>query len=436
MIHEIDVDSSSSPPVPRAVEIGFNITTFRALWNQRRWIAKVVLVSVALTALGSLLIPNDYESTTRLMPPDPQSASSTLMLAALAGRTQGLTGIAGDLLGIKSTGALFVSILGSETVQDDLINKFDLRKVYHKKYYVDARKKLTANTSIVEDRKSGIITVTVTDHDPQRARALARAYVDELNGLVTSVSTSAARREREFLEQRLGEVKIELDAASRDLAQFSSKNIALDPQQQGRAMVDAAAQLQGQLIAAQAEQRALSSIYTENNVRVRAIAGKISELKKQLANLSGTTATDQISDNLGYPTLRQLPVLGVTYLDLYRRAKILEVVFETLTSQFEIAKVQEAKETPSVKVLDPGNLPERKSAPSRSIIVFVAAMLATFAAAGWILSRIVWDNMSPSNARKRFATEVYADVHRMLLRQLKWKRDRISFDRLDGNGPV
>ncbi len=99
------------------------------------------------------------------------------------------------------------------------------------------------NTAISEDRKSGIITISVTDRDPQRAAAIANAYVDELNSLVAQLSTSAAHREREFLEDRLKVAKVDLDEASNQLAQFSSKNNTLDIQVEGKATSDAAGSL-------------------------------------------------------------------------------------------------------------------------------------------------------------------------------------------------
>src|SRR5437899_10817354 len=158
---------------------------------------------------------------------------------------------------------------------------------------MDARTKLDEKTSISEERKSGIITISVTDHSPQRAAAIANAYVDELNSLVSQLSTSSAHRERMFLEERLKVAKQELDDASSQLAQFSSKNGTLDIQTEGKAMLDAAGTLAGQLIAAQSELEGLRQIYTDNNSRVRALNARVGELRKQLPKLSGTQESSQ-----------------------------------------------------------------------------------------------------------------------------------------------
>src|SRR6185312_14547545 len=121
----------------------------------------------------------------------------------------------------------------------------------------------------------------------------------------------------------------------------------------GKAMVDAAAALQGQLIAAQAQLSGLQQIYTDNNVRVRAAEAHVEELQKKLNELGGAgTQSDLESNNSLYPSIRKLPLLGVTYADLYRQTKIQETVYELLTQQYELAKMQEAKEIPTVKVLD------------------------------------------------------------------------------------
>ncbi len=135
----------------------------------------------------------------------------------------------------------------------ELIAKFDLRRVYSQRRWVDARKELARQTDISIDRKSGILTIQVTDHDPRRATALAQEYVTQLNSVVTQLNTSSAHRERVFLEERLGQVKTELASAEKDFSQFASNNAALDIKEQGKAMVESAAILEGQLIAAQTE---------------------------------------------------------------------------------------------------------------------------------------------------------------------------------------
>jgi uncharacterized protein involved in exopolysaccharide biosynthesis len=415
---------------------------FRLLWDRRRLLLRATAIGLLASTLVAFLIPRSYTSTAQLMPPDQQSTSALAMMAGMAAKAGGgLGAMAGDLLGIKSSGALFVGVLRSQTAQDRLVEKFDLRRVYGKRLVMDARTKLDENTSISEDRKSGIITVSVTDHDPHRAAALANAYIDQLNSLVAELSTSSAHRERVFLEERLKVAKQDLDEAANQLAQFSSKNNTLDIQQEGKAMLDAAGTIAGELIAAQSQLEGLRQIYTDNNSRVRSLNARVAELRRQLEKLGGTQndanknstalssaksqgadpslghATDPPADQaasqpgaLPYPTIRSLPLLGAKYSDYYRRAKIQETVFELLTQQYELAKVQEAKETPSVKVLDPGTVPERKSFPPRLLIMFLGTALALSGSVVWVLGSNQWQQADPDDPRKILAQEVVATV--------------------------
>ena len=393
------------------------VQQLRLFWAQRRFLGKAFLAGLLVGCLLAFLIPARYESTVQLMPPDNQSTSGMAMLAALTAKAgnASLGGVAGDLLGVKSSGALFIGVLSSRTVEDRLIERFQLRRVYSVNLDEDARKKLTARTSINEDRKSGIIAITVTDRDPQRAAAIAQAYVEELNQLVAELSTSAAHRERVFLEERLSAVKRDLDDASLKFSQFASKNTAIDIKEQGHAMVEAAAKLQGEMIAAQSELKGLEQIYMPENVRVRAVQARISELQHQLEKLGGRTTgepnqttapSDSTSPDSSYPSIRELPLLGVAWGDLYRRTRIQEAVFETLTQQYELAKVQEAKETPSVKVLDAPRVPERKSFPPRTLITFTGAFLFFGAAILGVFLRAQWEQTDEKDPGKVFAQEV------------------------------
>jgi uncharacterized protein involved in exopolysaccharide biosynthesis len=394
-------------------------------WKHRRFLFRASLGACLASALIAALIPSRYHAITRLMPPDSQSMSGLGILAALSGGSMsgksglsGLTGLAGDLMGVKSSGALFVGIIRSESVQDRLVGQFNLRKGrFGLSKLEDARLYLAEHTDVSEDRKSGIISIGVTDRNPQRSAEMARAYVDELDRLVAQVSTSSARRERIFLEERLKTVKAELDSTAKNFSDFASKNTAIDIPAQGKAMVEAAATLQGRLIAAQAELSGLEQIYTSNNVRVRAAAARVNELQKKLNEVGGgdSQGNTKEADSL-YPSIRKLPVLGVTYADLYLQTKIQATVFELLTQQYELAKVQEAKEIPSVKVLDVAVVPTKKSGPPRLLISLLGAMLGFAAASIWVFAKNKWDRADPSDPRKLFAKEVVTTVSTGILK--------------------
>jgi len=384
------------------------------LWSHRKLLAKFAVWGTAASVLIALLIPSRFASTTRLMPPNSAQGQGLAMFAAAAGKFGGNLGsIGNELLGLTTSDDLFAGVLLSRTVQDDLITKFDLRKVYGQKRWVDARKELTLQTDIGIDRKSGILTIQVTDHDPKRASAMAREYVAQLNSVVTQLNTSSAHRERVFLEERLSEVKQELESSEKEFSQFASKNGAIDIKEQGKAMVEAAALLEGQLIAARTELQGLRQIYTDNNVRVRSMQARVSEMELQIRKMGGSAGSGENTaspDSTLYPSIRKLPLLGVTYADLFRHTKVEETVFETLTQQYELAKVQEAKEVPSVKVLDPADVPEKKVFPPRTLIVLTGTILAIVLGALWIFATDGWNKIDPQDPGKLLVLEVVSSV--------------------------
>jgi capsule polysaccharide export protein KpsE/RkpR len=359
-----------------------------------------------------LLMPKAFEATAKLMPPESGSGSGAALMAALATRGGNmLGGLASDFLGAKGNGPVFVEILESRTVADRLIDEFQLSKEYHTTKVEYTRKQLEAHTKVNEDRKSGVITITVTSVQPDRAAAIAQAYVRELDRLVTQLSTSSARRERIFLEQRLKTVKGDLDDAATRFSEFASKNTAIDIPAQGKAMVEAAAVLQGQLIAAEAEASGLEKIYTVNNLRVKALQARIVELREQLQKLGGSTSPAEVrNDNSLYPSIRKLPLLGVTYADLYRRTRIEETVYELLTQQYELAKVQEAKEIPTVKILDSAVVPTVKSSPHRVALTWCGTILVFCGTAAWMVLRKKWTDIPPTDPGRLLAEEVATTV--------------------------
>jgi capsule polysaccharide export protein KpsE/RkpR len=396
----------------------------RLLWEHRKSLRKSVIVGFLLFTLISLVLTPTYESKARLMPPDQQMGSGLAAMAALVGRGAsgggglssalggGLGGMASDLLGLKTSGALFVDMLGGPTVEDQVITKLNLLKVYHARYWQDARRMLSRQTQLKEDRKSGVITITVIDPDRVRAQQIAQAYIEALNTLLAQVSTSSARRERQFLEQRVKTVKQNLDLAARQFSQYQSKNVTLDLPSQSRAMLESEASLEGQLIAAQSELEGLEQIYTDNNIRVRSLRGKVASLKREIENMSGSKGGDGGAGEPAiagdFPSIRKLPLVGVEWASLYRESKIQETVYELLTEEYEFAKVQEAKEIPTVNVLDAPLVAEKKSSPKRTIIVIVGTFLAFSLTAVFIVGSELWrQSHSPE---KEFVAEVWSQI--------------------------
>ena len=397
------------------------------LWEHRRALARAAVWGTLLSVLIVFAIPKQYESTARIMPPE-SSSSGAAVLAALAGRGStefgGLGGLAASLLGVRTTGPLFVDLLRSGSVSGELVQRFQLQQVYHKRYRVDAAEKLAHRTSIVEDKKSGVISITVQDSDPRRARDMVQCYLDQLNLLVNRTNTSSARQERIFIEQRLAGAERDLERAQKELSDFSSTHSTIDMKEQTRATVDAAAKLQAQLVVEQSELDSLKQIYGDANVRVRAARARIAELDAQLKRISGTAAPLQdadestgpahhvVLDRIGaeYPALRQLPRLAVPYADLYRAVKVQEAVYELLTQQYEVARIQEAKDLPVIRVIDAPGLPEKKSFPPRAVFVLLLAGLLVILAAMRLLILKQWNQVGPDDPRRVFVHQMLADA--------------------------
>jgi uncharacterized protein involved in exopolysaccharide biosynthesis len=392
------------------------------LWDQRRLLLRVAGITLVLSAAIAFLIPKRYESVARLMPPE-QSSSGAAMLAVLAGHSLGGLGGLGNLAGLlggRTSSALYIDLLHSRSISDHIIDRFNLQQVYKKRYRIDTVKYLAHHTTMVDDKKSGVITVTFSDTDPRRAQAIAQAYLDELNSLLTHANTSSARREREFIEKRLVSVQAELQAAEKALGQFSSNNVTFDIKEQTHAMVDAAAKLQGELIVGQSELDSLQQIYGEENVRVRAVRARIGVLKSELAKMSGSSSDEFKGDSSElYPSLRQIPKLAVPYADLYRRVRIQETVFELLSQQYELSRIEEAKDTPVVAVFDQPLVPEKKSFPPRLLIILIVTAFAVITASFYIVLTSMWQQVSPADPRKMLAHEMSQNLSSHFERRLR-----------------
>jgi uncharacterized protein involved in exopolysaccharide biosynthesis len=410
-------EQSTTPPAPHWV------TRTTLLWEHRRLLGRVTAIALVVSLVIAFAIPKSYKATGSIMPPD-QQGSGAMLLAALAGRSGGLGSLgslAGGLLGGHPTTALYVSLLESGTISDHLIDKFHLQEVYHKRYRFTTAKRLAHLTTITDDKKSGVITIAFEDTDPVRARDMVQAYLDELNHLLTRTSTSSAHQERVFIENRLHSVGIDLEQAQLALSEFSSKNSTIDIKEQTRGLVDAGARIQGELLVEQSGLQSLRQIYGDGNVRVRETEARIASLQRDLKKMTGSSAplpagngdanpttTDAQDKGDLYPSLRQLPRLAVPYTDLYRRVRVQETVYELLTQQYEMSRIEEAKDIPVVAVIDAPGIPEKKSFPPRLLLTLLLTFLAFAATATVILIRDRWSRVDSGDPRKKLADEVFS----------------------------
>lgn len=423
-----DEINGSHIPTPSPRSLGWVDAVYQ-LWSQRSRIARWAALGFVLSLAVAWRYPK-YESTTQLMPSDSGGAAGLASLIPALSKAPGLIAMAGDLMGVKTSGAVFVKVLQSRTVEDHLVDRFDLRRKYWERYWEDARKKLASRTEIFEDRKSGVITISVQDRDPVLATALANAYAEELGAVLAKVSTSAARRERIFIEQRLADENGSLQDAEQQFSQFASTNMALNVPEQTKVTVEAAARLQGELIAAKAQLEGLKQTYTEENIRVKSVQADVNQLERELAKINSGRAPAVQNPTSPYPSGKSLPLLGVKWADLYRNTKIRETVVELLTQQYEMARIQEAKEIPAVKVLDPASTPEKKR-PSWRIVVLAGTLLgAALACLGCFLKNS-WERWDQDDPRRMLISQVLRGGRRNVsslrgILQRRGKPDEIS----------
>ena len=405
------------------------LCNLHVLWLSRILLMRVTGIAFVVSVVVAFIIPKMYVSEARIMPPE-MSGPNPALLAALAGRATGsdaLGGLAMSLIGGRDNGSLFIDLLQSASVSTRLIDRFQLLSVYHKRYRVDAAKVLARRTRITQDKKSGVLTLAVRDTDPARARDLAQAYLDELNVVVNRTSRSSAHQERVFIEERLVNVESKLSRAQEAMSEFSSSHTAIDLKEQARATVESEAKVEGELIAAQSELDSLEQVYGDDNVRVRAAEARIASLKRDLQKMGGSPAplaTTMTSDEADaappYLPLRQVPRLAVPYANLFREVQVQETVYNLLTQQYEIARIQEAKDIPVVNIIDAPGIPEKKSFPPRALLSLASTLLAVIVASFFLLGRHYWFLLDPGDPRRCFAREV-ADAF-CLLRDRIWNR--------------
>jgi uncharacterized protein involved in exopolysaccharide biosynthesis len=382
---------------------GHSPNLFLTILHRRATIFSFTAVGLALGLLLSLILPPKFESTAELMPPNQTGGS--LLSAALSAHAGEVPESALSLLGVKTSGTLYIGILQSQSALDDVIAKFDLQRRYRKRTMEATRKRLQSLSDFFEDRKSGIITISVRDPNREQAREMCQEYIYVLNRLISEDTTSTARNEREFLEQRVALAKSDLAQAELQFSQFAAKNKTIDLPEQTKATVGAAATLNGQLVAAEAELNGLRQLYAGQNSRVLAVEGQVATLRNQLAQLTGTPERGNTEDGEQFmgPSLERLPSIGVGYEDLYRNLMMQEALYSTLTTQYELARIEEAKEIPTVRVLDQPGLPEKRVAPSIPLMLIGITCLMFFLGCAWVIASALWDALDPADPKKHIA---------------------------------
>jgi uncharacterized protein involved in exopolysaccharide biosynthesis len=335
------------------------------LAKNKRLIIGLPLVSGLISVGVALTMTPIFTSKAVIMPPQQQSAGALAALGDLAG----LAGVGGG--GLKSSGDLYVAMLESRPVQDALVDRFNLVARYNAEFRQDARKALSQASVIKTDKKSSLLSVEVDDEDPKVAANMAMAYVEELQKMTNSLAISEAARRRLFFEKQLEQAKENLKNAEVALQSTQEKTRILASPGQMTAIFTAIAQLRGAIAAKEVEINALKTFATPQNPDLKVAQQELATLRSQLDRLQ----RDHPSEAGDYmvPSGR-LASGGIAFVQATRDVKYYETIFELLAKQFEIAKIDEAKESTLIQVVEKAVPAERKSKPKRALIVILTVL--------------------------------------------------------------
>jgi tyrosine-protein kinase Etk/Wzc len=347
--------------------------------KRKNFLAVSTVAAGTLALIVTLLIPNRYTASTTVLPPQ-QGSSLSAALMSQVGNLGAIGSLAGGSLGLKNPADMTVSLLKSRSVEDAMIKRFDLMKLYKDKKLSDARKSLENHTFIDSNVKDGIIRIEIEDHDPARASDMANAYVDEYRRFSQHLAITEAGQRRLFFEQQLVEAKNNLAGAEEALKASQQQSGMIQLDSQAKALIESVAALRAQIAAKEVQIRSLSLSETPNNPDVLMAREQLGALQSQLRQIGGSQSS--ADSDLIVPR-GKLPQAGMDYVRKLREVKYNELIFELLAKQFELAKLDEAREGAVIQVVDPAITPDRKSFPKLSIIVPVATL-------AWLLLAVIW----------------------------------------------
>jgi uncharacterized protein involved in exopolysaccharide biosynthesis len=362
--------------------------------SKRKWgILALCAVMTVGTLVVSLFLQKIYESTATLLPQ--LESNNGVGLGALF--ASGAASSAAQSLGISLPGSpatptdVFTAMLKSRIMADDIIRRFNLMEHYETKTMHDARGSLEGATRIVVTKEK-VIKVAVEDRDPQLASDIANFYVSNLDRLNQTLSVSKARENRKFIEQRVAETQTALVKVEDALKEFQTQNRTVAIEAQSKAMIEATAMIQAQIMAQEVQLQVMGSYLSSNNPEIARVQSSISELRKQLQIMeTGKSGKERLPGDRLRPAITSVPTLALEYGRLARDLKVQETLYALLISQYEQAKLTEARDTPTVQVLDPAIPAERKSRPKILLNVLIAGILSLFVGLFWAFVRGAMD---------------------------------------------
>lgn len=334
-----------------------------------------------LSIVVSLLLPVRYTATVMLLPPQ-QNSSLSAQLASQFSSLGGMAALAGGGSSLlKNPNDMYVAMFKSRTVEDAMVQHFGLMQEYHKRYLSDARKKFEHFSTVDGSGKDGLVHISVEDRDPRRAAELANGYVDQFRDLSQHLAITEAGQRRLFFEQQLKQANQNLADAEESLKETEQKTGLIQLDSQARALIESAAALRAQIAAKEVQIQGMQTYATGENAQLAEAQQELDGLRAQLAKLGGS---GESPDALIMPK-GKMTEAGLQYVRSVRDVKYYETIFDILARQFELAKLDEAKEGALVQVVDPAAPPDKRSFPKRALIVICATFLGFLTGACWVI---------------------------------------------------
>jgi tyrosine-protein kinase Etk/Wzc len=346
------------------------------LAERKRLIFWITAAFAILAVIVSLLLPKRYTAMVTLLPPQQNSSLSNQLaaqLGAVGGMALTLAGGGSNLL--KNPNDMYVAMFKSRTVEDAMIHHFGLMEEYHKRYLSDTRKKFEHYATVDGSGKDGLIHISVEDSDPRRAADLANGYVDQFRDLTKNLAFTEAQQRGMFFEKQMLDAKDNLANAEETLAATEQKTGVMQLDAQTRALIESAAALRAQITAKEVQIQGMQTYATGQNAQMIEAQQELDSLRAQLAKLGGSESTPGSGI---IPPKGQMTAAGVEYVRKLRDVKYYETIFDILARQFELAKLDEAKEGAIIQVVDPAIPPDKRSFPKRTLIVIGATLLGFF----------------------------------------------------------
>lgn len=354
------------------------------MWEARKFVASLTFISAVLSCVYAFLATPTYLASTIILPPQ-QQASGTSMLSMLsAGSPASLVGAGGvgAALGLKNPNDIYIAMLNSRRIGDSIINRYDLMAYFKQEYRVKAFKRLASRTKVVSG-KDGTISIDFEDKSPALAAKVANEYVKQLLVMNQNFAAAEATQRREFYESQLAQIKDSLAQTEIELRDFQERTGVFDIGAESNASGVAMANLRAQISEKEVQLRMLAQYASQNNAQVAQLKLVIAELRSQLRSLTKGSGDDVLIGKSKAPTL------GLEYLRKAREMKYFESLFEITAKQYEIARMDEASEGASIRVIDYAVTPELRNWPNRVLICGLSIVVGFMAACICVISRSI-----------------------------------------------